>query len=207
MIPKVKSILIASHNSGKVKEIRELLNPFGVEVYDATGIGIEEPEETELSFTGNALLKARAAAKASNMLALGDDSGLVVNALGGKPGIYSARWAGESRDFGLAMARVEQELRAAQTSDYSAYFISVLALVWPQSESGEARELVFEGKVHGNLRFPPSGSNGFGYDPIFVANGQDISFGEMDEAIKNTMSHRTVAFQKLIAEVFVDSNA
>ncbi|KAF0100795.1 MAG: Nucleoside 5-triphosphatase RdgB (dHAPTP dITP XTP-specific), partial [Hyphomonadaceae bacterium] len=137
MYPNVKSVLIASHNSGKVKEIRDLLQPFGVEVFDASGIGIEEPEETEPSFTGNALLKARAAAKASNKLSLGDDSGLCVNALGGQPGIYSARWAGPSRDFGVAMARVEQELLAIKASDYSAYFICVLALVWPEDANGE----------------------------------------------------------------------
>ncbi|KAF0184929.1 MAG: dITP/XTP pyrophosphatase [Hyphomonadaceae bacterium] len=204
MYPNVKSVLIASHNSGKVKEIRDLLQPFGVEVFDASGIGIEEPEETEPSFTGNALLKARAAAKASNKLSLGDDSGLCVNALGGQPGIYSARWAGPSRDFGVAMARVEQELLAIKASDYSAYFICVLALVWPEDANGEMKELVFEGKVHGHLRFPPKGNNGFGYDPIFVANGQKISFGEMDELNKNGMSHRTKAFEKLIAEVFAD---
>lgn len=204
MYPNVKSILIASHNSGKVKEIRDLLQPFGVEVFDASGIGIEEPEETEPSFTGNALLKARAAAKASNKLSLGDDSGLCVNALGGQPGIYSARWAGPSRDFGVAMARVEQELLAIKASDYSAYFICVLALVWPEDANGEMKELVFEGKVHGHLRFPPKGTEGFGFDPIFVANGQKISFGEMDELNKNAMSHRTKAFEKLIAEVFAD---
>jgi XTP/dITP diphosphohydrolase len=136
------------------------------------------------------------------MLSLGDDSGLVVNALGGQPGIYSARWAGASRDFGLAMARVEQELEAVKATDYSAYFICVLALVWPEEANGETKELVFEGRVHGHLQFPPTGTNGFGYDPIFVADGQDISFGEMDESAKNAMSHRNQAFEKLISEVF-----
>jgi XTP/dITP diphosphohydrolase len=202
MIPNVKSILIASHNSGKVKEISELLRPFNVKVMDASGVGIEEPEETEPSFVGNALLKARAAAIASNEISLADDSGLVVNALGGQPGIYSARWAGPNRDFGLAMARVEQELKAIKTDDYSAYFICVLALVWPKGENGESMELVYEGKVAGHLRFPPKGENGFGYDPIFVANGHNVTFGEMDEKEKNAMSHRTIAFNKLIFEVF-----
>lgn len=201
MSRKIQKLLVASHNAGKVKEINQLLGEYGVEAISANEFGLEEPEETENSFIGNALLKARAAAKNCDLPVLADDSGLSVNALGGAPGIYSARWAETSsgRDFNHAMARVEKELLALNTNDYSAEFICVLALIWPNGD-----EEVFEGKVEGNLIFPPIGDNGFGYDPIFVPNGFDISFGQMDPNKKHAMSHRADAFKKFVAKVFGD---
>lgn len=190
-----KKLVIASHNAGKVREIAELLAPFGVEVISAGVLGLAEPEETEASFAGNAILKAEAAAKASNLAALSDDSGLCVEALGGAPGIFSARWAGPGKDFSLAMARVEKELTGK--SDRRAHFICALALALP----GE-RTRVFEGRVDGTLVFPPRGEKGFGYDPIFLAVGERETFGEMHPAKKHAMSHRARAFAKLVDEVF-----
>jgi len=186
-------LVIASHNKGKVREIRELLAPFALVVKGAGELGLPEPEETEPTFVGNALLKARAAAQASGEVALSDDSGLAVKALDGAPGIYSARWAGEQRDFSYAMARVERELKANDAKDRSAKFICVLALAKPDGETA-----VFKGEVEGTLIFPPRGQKGFGYDPIFVANGMRETFGEIDPAIKHGMSHRARAFEKLL---------
>lgn len=190
-----KKLVIASHNAGKVREIAELLAPFGVEVISAGALGLAEPEETEATFAGNAILKAEAAAKASNLAALSDDSGLCVEAMDGAPGIYSARWAGPTKDFSLAMARVEKELTGK--SDRRAHFICALALAQP----GEPTR-VFEGRVDGTLVFPPRGIKGFGYDPIFLAVGERETFGEMDPAKKHAMSHRARAFAKLVDEVF-----
>jgi len=186
-------LVIASHNKGKVREIRELLAPFQLVIKGADELGLPEPEETEPTFVGNALLKARAAAEASGEAALADDSGLAVTALDGAPGIYSARWAGEQKDFAVAMARVERELKAKNATDSSAKFVCVLAVAKPGGE-----EAVFEGEVEGTLTFPPRGQKGFGYDPIFVANGMTETFGEIDPAIKHAMSHRARAFQKLL---------
>jgi XTP/dITP diphosphohydrolase len=187
------TLLIASHNKGKVREIRELLAPFALAIKGADESGLPEPEETGATFTENALLKARAAAAASGEAALADDSGLAVRALGGAPGIYSARWAGEMKDFAAAMARVECELRSKGAEDFSAKFVCVLALAKPDGETA-----VFEGEVEGTLTFPPRGDRGFGYDPIFVANGMRETFGEIEPAIKHGMSHRARAFQKLL---------
>jgi XTP/dITP diphosphohydrolase len=184
-------LVIASHNKGKVAEIEELLAPHGVAVTSAAELGLDEPEETGDSFTANALLKARAAAAASGLPALADDSGLTVPALGGAPGIMSARWAGPKRDFNAAMARLEREL--AGRSDRRAAFVCVLALALPD---GEAR--CFEGRVKGTLTFPPRGARGFGYDPIFIPDGHTETFGEMDPILKNAMSHRAIAFAKLL---------
>jgi XTP/dITP diphosphohydrolase len=196
-----KNLIIATHNKGKVREINDLLAPFGVSVKSALDMELPEPEETEKTFIGNALLKARAAASVSGMTALADDSGLEVFSLGGEPGIYSARWAerpdtGE-RDFAYAMDKVKNRLEALKTSDYSARFVCVLALVAP-----DGNEQVFEGEVRGRLVFPPRGENGFGYDPIFIADGQNITFGEMDAGEKHKMSHRADAFKKLVNTVF-----
>jgi len=191
---KGDTLVVASHNKGKVREIIDLLAPFQLHVFSANDIEIEEPEETELTFTGNAALKARWVADRCGHIALADDSGLVVNALGGAPGIYSARWAGEDRDFYAAMARVERELKEKGATDVSAHFVSVLALALPHEEPR-----LFEGQVHGHLTFPPRGQNGFGYDPIFVPNGESMTFGEMDPAKKLAMNHRTRAFEKLVA--------
>lgn len=194
---KIEKLIIATHNKGKVKEINDLLIPFGVNAISAGELGLEEPEETETSFKGNALLKARAAAKAANLPALADDSGLMVDALGGDPGIYSARWAGEGRDFYAAMALVESRLKEVNAKDLGAQFVCALALVMP-----DGTEKVFEGIVRGHLEFPPRGANGFGYDPIFVADGESITFGEMEPSKKHGMSHRAKAFEQMVAEVF-----
>jgi XTP/dITP diphosphohydrolase len=190
-----RRIVVASHNSGKVREIASLLAPFAVGVESAGALGLPEPEETAASFEGNAALKALAATHASGRPALADDSGLVVPALGGAPGIESARWGGPSRDFQAAMARVESELNGK--SDRAAYFVCVLALAWPDGHVES-----FQGEVHGHLVFPPRGSRGFGYDPIFVPQGHTITFGEMDPAEKDRMSHRARAFEQLVAACF-----
>lgn len=188
--------VIASHNAGKIKEIADLVHPFSIAVKGAEELGIPEPEETEKTFTGNALLKARASAKASGAVALADDSGLEVAALGGDPGIYSARWAGPERDFHLAMQKVEDAMRASGNPDRSARFVCALALAHP-----DGAELVFEGEVRGGLVWPPRGEHGFGYDPVFVPGGHEQTFGEMDPAAKHAMSHRADAFNKLVATV------
>ncbi|HVP84579.1 MAG TPA: RdgB/HAM1 family non-canonical purine NTP pyrophosphatase [Rhizomicrobium sp.] len=188
------TLVVASHNPGKVREIKELLAPFGIVTKGAAELGLPEPEETETTFAGNAALKARAAANASGLAALADDSGLAVTALGGAPGIYSARWAGEAKDFSFAMRRVERELTEKHAKDLSAKFVCALAL----AEQGADPE-IFEGEVHGHLVFPPRGARGFGYDPIFVADGMSETFGEIDPAQKHAMSHRARAFAKLVA--------
>jgi XTP/dITP diphosphohydrolase len=194
--PPFQKLVIASHNKGKLREIDALIAPFGIQALSAGDLGVEEPEETEATFVGNALLKARASAIATGLPALADDSGLEVTALDGAPGIYSARWAGEPRDFYAAMAEVERQLVASGSADRSARFVCVLALVLP-----DGTEQVFEGFVGGKLVYPPRGSNGFGYDPVFVATGQTITFGEMDPDIKHAMSHRADAFAKFVAAV------
>jgi XTP/dITP diphosphohydrolase len=193
-------LVVASHNAGKAAEISDLMAPLGVRALSAAALGLDEPEETGLTFVANAELKARASAKASQKISLADDSGLCVEALGGDPGIYSARWAGASRDFGAAMKKVEDALRAANGSEAgvrSAYFISVLSLCWPD---GRCRS--FEGRVDGVLVWPPRGDNGFGYDPMFLMNGMTMTFGEMDPEAKHKISHRAVAFEKLLKGCF-----
>lgn len=185
-------LLAATHNTGKVDELKALFEPYGFKVVSALDLGLDEPEETETTFAGNALLKARAAMKASGLPALSDDSGLAVTALGGDPGIYSARWAGEPRDFYRAMQRVEDALRASASADRSAKFVCALAVAWP-----DGQEAVFEGDVHGHLVWPPRGNRGFGYDPVFVPEGETITFGEMDPDRKHAMSHRANAVKKL----------
>jgi XTP/dITP diphosphohydrolase len=189
-------LIVASHNAGKVREIKALLGPHGIEPVGAADLHLPEPEETGLTFAANAELKARAAADAGKHPALADDSGLWVNALNGDPGIYSARWAGPTKDFSIAMARVERELREKKAGDFSAKFVCALSIAMPQ---GEIR--TFEGEVHGRLTFPPRGTRGFGYDPIFIPNeGKfgDMTFGEIDPLAKNAMSHRARAFEKLL---------
>lgn len=195
-----KRLVIASHNEGKVAEIRELLAPHGVEVVSAGELGLDEPEETGDSFLENALLKARAAAATSGLAALADDSGLAVPALGGAPGIRSARWAGPNRDFKAAMARLEREM--AGKADRRATFVCVLALAAPDGATQ-----CFEGRVDGHLSFPPRGTHGFGYDPVFVPEGHAETFGEMDPARKTAMSHRARAFAKLLAAFDGDATA
>ena len=187
-------LIAATHNAGKVRELKDLLEPLGYDVVSAAELDLEEPEETETTFTGNAILKARAAATATGCPALADDSGLAVDALNGQPGIYSARWAGEPRDFGKAMEKVETERAKADPTNRRAKFVCALAVVWPDGHSE-----VFEGEVHGDLVWPPRGHRGFGYDPAFVATGERLTFGEMDPAKKHAMSHRADAFAKLKA--------
>jgi XTP/dITP diphosphohydrolase len=193
-------LVIASHNPGKVSEIADLMRPFVVEVISAADLNLDEPEETGTTFADNALLKAHAAAKAANLPALADDSGLVVNALAGAPGVYSARWAGADKDFIVAMEKVEELLRGSE--DRSSMFVCALALAWPDGHAD-----VFEGFVEGEITWPPRGEKGFGYDPIFTADGEDITFAEMEPAQKHTMSHRADAFQKLVSACFGEPNA
>lgn len=201
------SLIIATHNTGKLREIRELLVGRNIQISSAAEHNLPEPEETEDSFTGNAILKARAAALASNMPALADDSGLVVPALDGAPGIYSARWAGPDKDFSVAMSRIERELQeragkqdeAMETESINrdAYFVCALSLVWP-----DGHDETFVGRVDGTLAWPPRGERGFGYDPIFIANGYDITFGEMDPDLKHRIGHRADAFSQIVAACF-----
>jgi XTP/dITP diphosphohydrolase len=185
-------LVLATHNAGKLSEISALLAPYGIETVGAAALGLPEPEETEPDFAGNARLKASAAARRTSLPALSDDSGLAVHALGGAPGIFSARWAGNPRDFSAAMARVQRELGSA--ADRSAHFLCVLCLAWPD---GEAE--VFEGRVDGTIRWPPAGTNGFGYDPIFVPAGDTRSYGEMSPAEKHATNHRARALRLFAA--------
>jgi XTP/dITP diphosphohydrolase len=189
-------LVIASHNRGKVEEISALLMPFRIAALAAASLGIPEPEETGDSFEANAALKAGAAAQASGLPALADDSGLVVPALGGAPGIYSARWAGPTKDFRIAMERVHREL---DEQDRSALFVAVLALAWPDGDLE-----LFRGEVVGALVWPPRGERGFGYDPMFVPDGGEATFGEIEPAQKHRVSHRARAFAKLVESCFRD---
>jgi XTP/dITP diphosphohydrolase len=185
-------LVVATHNQGKLREIEVLVAPFGMSVVSAGALGLPEPEETGDTFEANALLKAEAAAAASGLPALADDSGIAVDALGGAPGIYSARWAGPGKDFAAAMGSVEDKLRALGATapeQRKAHFVAVLALAYPDGGHD-----LFRGEVHGTLVHPPRGANGFGYDPMFVPNGHDVTFGEMDPAAKQAMSHRARAF-------------
>lgn len=186
-------LVAASHNAGKVREIRDLVSPHGLDVVSAGDLGLPEPEETGATFAANAKLKAVAAAKGAGLPALADDSGLEVEALGGAPGIYSARWAGPSKDFGRAMQRVADEVRARAgwlVPGPRANFVCALCLAWPDGETQ-----LFEGKVYGHLAWRPRGTKGFGYDPIFVADGETLTFGEMEPDAKHALSHRARAFE------------
>ena len=190
-------LVLATHNAGKVREITGLMRPFRIEVLSAGDLGLAEPEETGMTFIENAELKARAAAVASGMLALSDDSGLCVAGLDGAPGIYSARWAGPDKDFSVAMQRVENELKRRASDNRRAYFVCALSLCWPDGYCES-----FQGDAHGQLVFPPQGSKGFGYDPIFMADGHAITFGEMDPDAKHAISHRARAFKQMIDACF-----
>lgn len=185
-------LIAATHNKGKVAELKDLFEPLGFQVVSAADLDLDEPEETELTFEGNALIKARAAAEATGAPALSDDSGLEVTALGGMPGVHTAIWAGEPRDFYVAMEKVERELNAIEATDRSAKFVSCLAVAWP-----DGHEQTYRGEVHGTLTWPPRGEMGFGYDPVFVPVGHDVTFAELEPAQKHAMSHRAVAFDKL----------
>ena len=190
-----RKLVIASHNPGKVREIGELLAPWNIEVVSAAELNLPEPEETGDSFVANAKLKSDAAAFAAKLPALADDSGLAVDALGGAPGIYSARWGGPEKDFDMAMARVNAEI--GDNPDRRARFVCALALTWPDGHCE-----VFEGDVKGTLVWPPRGTKGFGYDPMFLADGDTGTYGEIDAEKKHENSHRADAFRKLIAACF-----
>lgn len=187
-------LVIASHNEGKVEEISALLMPFGIAALSAASLGLAEPEETGDSFEANAALKAKVATEASGLPALADDSGLVVSALGGAPGIYSARWSGPAKDFRIAMACVQRELG---DKSRSAKFVAVLAIAWPDGNLD-----LFRGEVAGTLVWPPRGERGFGYDPMFVPEGGEATFGEIEPAEKHRISHRARAFAKLVEGCF-----
>lgn len=197
-------LVLASHNAGKLREIRALVAPYGMEAISAADLGLPEPEETGTTFAENALIKARSAA-ASGFAALSDDSGLEVAALGGRPGVYTADWAERQafegvpgRDWYMAMGKVEGLLaEQGPNVDRSARFVCTLALVWPDGE-----ELVVEGEALGSLTWPPRGTLGFGYDPVFVPTGSTLTYAEIDPAEKHAVSHRADAFAKLVAAVF-----
>lgn len=194
-----RRLLVASHNPGKVREIGDLLRPFGVQVLSAAELDAPEPEENGATFIENAMIKSLSGAKHAGFPALSDDSGLVVPALDGAPGLYSARWAGPTKDFKVAMTRVWDELEARQVpqSDRRAYFICALSLAWPDGHVEN-----FEGRIDGRLIWPIRGEKGFGYDPMFVPDGYDITFGEMDSDAKHKISHRARAFAQLVDACF-----
>ncbi len=196
-------LVLATHNAGKVVEIAALLKPYGMDVIAAGDLGLPEPAETEDSFAGNALIKARSAAQGAGIVALADDSGLCVEALGGAPGVYTADWAETpaGRDWNLAMTKVQESLeKLGSRASRRAEFVCTLALAWPGGETA-----VFEGRCPGSLVWPPRGIKGFGYDPMFVAEGMSQTFAEIDPAEKHRISHRAVAFAKLVAACLVKS--
>ncbi len=198
-IHRGSKLVVASHNEGKVRELGELFAPFGITCVSAGSLDLPEPAETGETFEANALLKARAAAAASKLIAIADDSGLEVEALGGQPGIHSARWGGPERDFAKAMARVHAELEATGGAYTRANFTCALALATPAGE-----DAVFTGKVFGSIVWPGRGDRGFGYDPIFVPDGHHETFGEMDPELKNALSHRMRAFELLMDATYED---
>jgi XTP/dITP diphosphohydrolase len=200
-LPRGSQLVVASHNEGKVREIKALLGPHGIMAISAASLALPEPEETGESFAANAQIKALASARASAHAALADDSGLCVDGLDGAPGIYSARWAGPTKDFRVAISRVHDELRHRGLSTSSAKFVCALCVALPSGENH-----VFEGEVHGHLTFPGRGEHGFGYDPIFIADTMQETFAQIDPAKKHAMSHRAKAFEKLLhSGIFIES--
>lgn len=190
------TLVLATHNKGKVAEISDLLVPYDLKILSAAALDLDEPEETGGTFSENAALKARAAAQSSGFFALSDDSGLCVDALGGEPGVYSARWAGPDKDFGQAMALVHDKM--GDTENKKAHFMCVLSLSDPQGATTE-----FEGRIDGHIVWPPRGEQGFGYDPVFVPEGYTQTFGEMNPAEKKKISHRACAFERFIEHCFL----
>jgi XTP/dITP diphosphohydrolase len=188
-------LVLASHNEGKLRELIAMLSPHGIEVLSAASLALSEPAETEPDFAGNARIKALAATHASKLPALADDSGFCVAALNGAPGVHSARWAGPTKDFSVAMARVHAE--AADAPDRRAWFVSVLCLAWPDGDCE-----TFAGRVDGEYVWPPRGAHGFGYDPMFIPAGGRATFGEMEQREKAATSHRARAFAKLLTACF-----
>ena len=199
-----QTILIATHNKGKLAEFTQLLAPYGVTAKSAGELGLAEPAETEATFQGNAKIKAEAACKTSGLITISDDSGLCVDALGGAPGVYTADWAGPSRDWTQAMRLVEEKLQAAKAMEQAqrgAQFMCTLCVMWPE---GETR--IYEGVAPGHLTWPPRGPYGHGYDPMFVPHGQEApggkTFAELTPEAKNKISHRALALEKLLADLF-----
>jgi XTP/dITP diphosphohydrolase len=190
LLPKGTRIVVATHNPGKLTEINDLLRPLGLDAVSAASLGLPEPDETGDTFAANAILKAEASAKGSGLAALSDDSGLCVDGLDGDPGIYSARWAGPSKDFSVAMELVEAELQKRGSTNRRAHFICALCLAFP-----DGTHKVFEGRVDGTLVWPPRGQKGFGYDAMFLPDGESLTFGEMEPDEKHAMSHRARAFK------------
>ena len=196
---KGEKVLVATHNKGKLEEFREILSPFGVSVVSAGELGLSEPDETEETFEGNARIKADAACKASGLVTIADDSGLCVNALDGEPGVYTANWAGPNRDWMMAMRTVEEKLQAAGATTQDkrgAQFMCTLCVLWPDGE-----ERFYVGRVPGHLSWPPRGAFGHGYDPVFVPQGEAISFGEMSHEKKNSLSHRARAVALMVKDL------
>lgn len=191
-------LVVASHNPGKLREIADLVAPYGLDAVSAGSLGVSEPEETETTFAGNARLKALHSARATGLPALSDDSGLEVALLGGDPGVYSARWAGAAKDFSLAMQKVHDAVAGRrgweEIGGPRANFTAVLCLAWPDNVTDE-----FEGKVFGRLVWPPRGDRGFGYDPMFLSDGQTETFGEMEPERKHAISHRARAFRLFVS--------
>jgi XTP/dITP diphosphohydrolase len=194
-LPAGGKLVVATHNAGKLREIADLLRPYGVEAVSAGALGLPEPEENAPDFVGNARIKEMAAATASNLPALADDSGFCVASLGGAPGVLSARWAGPGKDFTAAMAQVHAQM--GETADRRAWFVAALCLAWPDGHTE-----TFVGLVDGEAVWPPRGTQGFGYDPMFRPRGDTRTFGEIEPAEKHTISHRARAFEQLVAARF-----
>ena len=195
-----QTLVLASHNQGKLREIRELLAPYAVTVTTVGELGLPEPDETENTYTGNAILKAKAAALASSFPALSDDSGFEMMALDKDPGLYSARWAGPNKDFAMAMQKVQDAFVASGSTDRHCRFVCALSIVWP-----DGHDETVEGIIDGEFIWPPRGDRGFGYDPVFQLNGDDRTFGEVDPAWKHDNSHRAKAFALLLERCFQDT--
>lgn len=194
------TLIVASHNQGKVREIASLLEPYDMTVTDASALKLDEPIEDGDNYIANAGIKAKAAAIVSGMPALSDDSGFEVSAINGDPGLYSARWAGKNKDFSLAMKKVYDAITFSGSTDTSCRFVCALALCWPDGEM-----VTTQGVIEGTYAWPPRGARGFGYDPMFQPNGYDQTFGEVDPDWKHAVSHRAIAFQKLIDLCFQDT--
>ncbi len=194
------TLIVASHNEGKVREIGALLKMFALKVKSAGELDLPEPDETENTYKGNAILKARAAAIASGHPALADDSGFELMAINKAPGLYSARWAGPDKDFGYAMQKVHDAFIASGNDDTHCRFVCALSIVWP-----DGHDETVEGIIDGDFVWPPRGENGFGYDPVFVLKGEDKTFGEVDPEWKHSVSHRANAFAQLLARCFAET--
>ena len=190
---KENKLVIASHNQGKIREIRELLQPLNIEILSAYDLKIEEPEENGCTFEENALIKSSFVSKATRLPCLSDDSGICFSDLNNEPGIYSARWAGSNKNFYSAMSKINTAIKEVKQPNYDCYFICSLSISWP-----DKFDVTVSGKVHGKFSWPPKGDKGFGYDPIFRPLGYNMSFAEMDPNYKHKISHRSIAFNKLI---------